>query len=371
MTTVFITIPWFHPAYKAGGPVQSIANMVTVLDEGFRFFIFCGDTDLNGVAIEVPERNTWLPYNDYTQVMYASKQGRGALLLKEIKKISPDLLYMVGLYAYDFTWLPLQQGKAGRKVLSVRGMLHPGALSQKSLKKKLYIGAMKVLGLQHKCSWQASDAQEADYIRAQFGNVNIFTAGNFPRLFARLSLPAKVPGSLYLISLALISPMKNILLVLQALQQQEATILYHICGPVKDESYWQECQAAIASLPPNIIVKMQGDVPPTQVADILAQGQVFILPSKSENYGHAIIEALSAGLPVITSHHTPWQNLQEEQAGINVDTSPATIGNAIRFFAELDTAGMEAYAAGAASYARKQADIEKIKQAYQWMANPV
>ena len=345
--------------------------MVAALDEGFRFFIFCSDTDLNGAAIEVPERNTWLPYNDHTQVMYASKQGRGALLLKELRRINPDVLYMVGLYSYDFTWLPLQRGVAKRKLLSVRGMLHPGALTQKALKKKLYIGAMKLLGLQHKCSWQASDAQEADYIRALFGEVNLFTAGNFPRLFARLNLPAKVPGSLYLISLALISPMKNILLVLQALQQQEATIFYHICGPVKDDNYWQECKDVIAGLPPNIIVKMQGDIPPAQVAETLAQGQVFILPSKSENYGHAIIEALSAGLPVITSHNTPWKNLQQEQAGINVDTMAQSIGEAIRFFAGMDMAGMEAWSAGAAAYACKRADIEKIKQDYQWMANPV
>ena len=30
---IFILIPWFHPAYKAGGPIQSVANMVNGLRE--------------------------------------------------------------------------------------------------------------------------------------------------------------------------------------------------------------------------------------------------------------------------------------------------------------------------------------------------
>ena len=31
----YILIPWFQPAYKAGGPIQSIANMVKGLSESY------------------------------------------------------------------------------------------------------------------------------------------------------------------------------------------------------------------------------------------------------------------------------------------------------------------------------------------------
>jgi hypothetical protein len=34
LKNIFITIPWFLPAYKAGGPVQSVANMVEQLGGG-------------------------------------------------------------------------------------------------------------------------------------------------------------------------------------------------------------------------------------------------------------------------------------------------------------------------------------------------
>ena len=50
MTKIFITIPWFLPAFRAGGPIQSIANLVKEFNEDVEYFIFCGDTDLNGAA---------------------------------------------------------------------------------------------------------------------------------------------------------------------------------------------------------------------------------------------------------------------------------------------------------------------------------
>ena len=42
---------------------------------------------------------------------------------------------------------------------------------------------------------------------------------------------------------------------------------------------------------------------------------VFLFPTLGENYGHVILEALSAGCPCIISDQTPWQHLEENQAG--------------------------------------------------------
>ncbi|MBN8497849.1 MAG: hypothetical protein J0M32_13465 [Candidatus Accumulibacter sp.] len=41
----------------------------------------------------------------------------------------------------------------------------------------------------------------------------------------------------------------------------------------------------------------------------------FFLPPFSENFGHAINEALSVGVPVLISDKTPWRNLQEKGMG--------------------------------------------------------
>lgn len=44
----------------------------------------------------------------------------------------------------------------------------------------------------------------------------------------------------------------------------------------------------------------------------------MLLPTLGENFGHSIIEALSAGLPVIISNRTPWKNLIAEGVGADL-----------------------------------------------------
>ena len=55
--------------------------------------------------------------------------------------------------------------------------------------------------------------------------------------------------------------------------------------------------------------------------EVIAQYHALILFTKGENFGHAIYESLSVGRPVITSYFTPWNDLQEKNAGVNVDIS--------------------------------------------------
>ena len=50
--SIFICIPWFHPAFRAGGPVQSIANMVHEMNRDIDFYIFCANTDLNNTTLK-------------------------------------------------------------------------------------------------------------------------------------------------------------------------------------------------------------------------------------------------------------------------------------------------------------------------------
>lgn len=42
---------------------------------------------------------------------------------------------------------------------------------------------------------------------------------------------------------------------------------------------------------------------------------LFFLTTLGENYGHAIVEALSAGCPVLISNQTPWNDIASRDAG--------------------------------------------------------
>ncbi len=350
--------------------MQSIANMVNELNAGYEFYIFCSNTDLEGLPLNITSTSQWLPYNKHTKVWYAGRQNRSKQLINQLNIIKPGCLYMIGIYSWHFTIIPLFLGEAKVKILSVRGMLHAGALSQKSIKKKVFLQLMIWLGIKKKCGFHATDSLEAAYIEEQFGrNVQLYEAANFPRKIEPLNLPQKKENSLHLISIALISSMKNILLVLQALQNCTGKIQYDIYGPVKEKHYWEQCLSQIHQLPANISVLYHDGISPPCVPEKLATSQVFILPSKSENFGHAIYEALSAGLPVITSNYTPWNALEIEQAGINVETNVDSITNAIIHFAFMDEARFKKWSDGAIKFAAKNIDTVAIKTAYQQMFN--
>lgn len=369
LTTIFIIIPWFHPAYKAGGPIQSIANMVEQFNDSISYKIFCSNTDLGGSILNVPT-GIWTKYNENTQILYTSKNKQSiAVLKKQIKNCKADIIFITGIYSWYFNLVPLLFFNSSRKIVSARGMLHPGALSQKKIKKKIYLSLWKILGLHKKCDFHASNEEEKIYIENIFGKkVNIFISQNFPRIFNRQFPPDKKAGSLKLISVALISPMKNHLLVLEALKSCNEQIDYHIYGPVKENIYWQECLKQMNTLPLNISVKYYGDIPPHEVEKVLSNSHVFILPSKSENFGHAFYEALSAGKPIITSHNTPWNNLNESKAGINISIDkPIELIDSIKYFAAMDQNEFEEWCVGANRYAANSINVDDIKKQYQKM----
>ncbi|HRP18881.1 MAG TPA: hypothetical protein PL128_12855, partial [Ginsengibacter sp.] len=89
-------------------------------------------------------------------------------------------------------------------------MLHPGALQQKTWKKKWFIKAFNLVGFPKRVAFHATDEQEASYIRSQFGNKSaIFIAGNIPNFIGKMPSPTKSKNELKLLTIALISPMKN------------------------------------------------------------------------------------------------------------------------------------------------------------------
>ena len=363
---IFITIPWFLPAYRAGGPIQSIANLVREFHVGVKYYIFTSDTDLNGAALDNITVNEWVDFNEHTKVWYAGPEKISDSLVKRVEAVKPDVLFIVGVFSWHFNMVPVMFCKVPKKILSTRGMLHPGALSQKKLKKKIFLQGFKLMEYHHKVDFHATDEEERKFITDQFGKpATIFLAGNYPTNIGYVERERKAAGSLKLVSIAIMSPMKNILLVLQALQQVEARIQYDIYGPVKDENYRDECLLQIKSLPKNVSVFVHKEIEPHEVRSVLAEADVFILPSKSENFGHAMYEALSAGLPLITSHHTPWIDLESSYAGKNVGLDGTSeITSAIEHFAAMPEEQIQKWRQGALIYAALAVDKDILKQRY-------
>lgn len=366
----------FYPSFKAGGPTQSLVNLVRELHSAYEISIVCKHHEMGEIQpMKGIEVNTWINWESKAKVYYWQYGWNEKNELKTIfSTIDPDVVFINGIYSLYFNLLPLwfavQHKKKNKHlsiILSARGMLHTGALSQKSFKKKIYLQLFRLLGLHKAVTWHATDANEAAYIRATMGaSVLVKEAANFPNLLPVVQGPEKKTGELFLGTIALISPMKNHLEVLKALAVCNNPVTWHIFGPVKDEGYWKLCKEQISQLPQHISINYHGELTPQLLQEAMQQFQVFIMPSKSENFGHALVEALSAGKPVITTTTTPFADLEQNGCGMAIDPAEVQNGliNSIRFFAEMNKTDFEKSSAAAVSYIHDKMNPEQLKKTY-------
>ena len=363
MKRILITYNHFLPAFKAGGPIQSIANLIRNIHGEFEIYVITSNTDLGNIEPLNIISNSWQDFeNGKAKVLYLSKNNAKAFYIKKIiQELNPNRIFVNGIYSIPFAIAPAFFFPQ-KTIMHVRGMLHPGALAQKPLKKKLFLLGIKLLGLQEKITFCVSDTLEKEYTRAIFGkNTNIRVAQNFPTTFEAIAPIKKEIGELKLVSIALISAMKNHALVLDSLALVKGKINWDIYGPIKDPAYWEKCKQLMAKLPSNITVVYKGEINPDQVYETLVNYHFFILPSQSENFGHALYEAMIGGKPVITSNYTPWNYLEENNSGYNVDLTIQSLEIAIEKATFLNQITYDNKVLAVRTYAEKAINKKEIK----------
>lgn len=332
MQTILIFVPCYLPGYKFGGPVRSIANMIEALSDEFDFRVFTLDRDLGdeepypGVT---PDR--WNE-RENCRVFYCSPENLTASTILEVtRRTGPDTLYFNGLMNARFTIYPLLLRKLGlldvpRVLLAPRGQLSSEALALKAWKKRSYLTLARLFGLFRDVEWHATSPEEEREIRGQIpGDPPVVRAPNF-----RVRGPEepfrgrpKKPGRLDAVFLSRIDPKKNLHYALELLGGLQGDVTFDVYGPVDDAAYRDRCRAIAENLASNVQVKFAGPVAPDAVLKVLSRYHLFFFPTRNENHGHVIDEALRAGCPVLISDRTPFGDLEDRGAGWVVDLDAA------------------------------------------------
>ena len=136
--------------------------------EGLSFNIICSNKDMDGTVLGVPV-NEWVNYSNNTQVWYSADDNIVPVIKNEMAKQQDAVLYIVGIYDWVYNIKPLLFLKGVKKIISVRGMLHPGALTQKSFKKKAFLFLMKMWGWQRKVIFHVTDEGEREFVIRELG----------------------------------------------------------------------------------------------------------------------------------------------------------------------------------------------------------
>jgi hypothetical protein len=71
LNRLLILYDYFDPAYKAGGPIRSLVNLVKVFEEQMDIHILSSDRDHDGTALKV-ESDRWIAYGKRSKVQYLS-----------------------------------------------------------------------------------------------------------------------------------------------------------------------------------------------------------------------------------------------------------------------------------------------------------
>jgi glycosyltransferase involved in cell wall biosynthesis len=356
-----IFVDWYLPAYKAGGPIQSISNLVSRLKNEFDISVMTSNTDLGEpLDLEGNAINTWVNKDGYRVIYLDAAHQNKTFYNKLFNENEFDTVYFNSLFSVKFTLLPfwLLKDKKIRRVLATRGMLGKGALAIKPLKKRIFLSVFKMLNLHKKVVWHATAQTEAHEIETHFGpERTIQLAPNLSALNSKTCPERhKEPNLLNLFFLSRIAVKKNLKGALVALSKVSHSykINFSIIGPIEENVYWEKCLAVIKATPANLEVNYLGGIPNYELAECLKDKHVLFLPTYAENFGHVIMESWQNGCPVIISDQTPWTKLKTNKLGFDIplDKESEFIA-AIERLASMSQTEYDLWSKSAFNYAKK------------------
>lgn len=318
---------FYLPGYRAGGPIRTLSNMVERLGNEIDFRIITLDRDAG--TNEPFDNISHCDWNKvgHARVLYLNPENISLhSLVKIFKDVQPDVIYLNSFFDNIFTQRILWARRLGQLgkvpvILAPRGEFSSGALGLKWLKKKIYLRITKTIKLYSKLIWHVSSEKEQEDLLCSLSFVcsdDIRIAMNLAPSSELHQIKRKIRNNgepLRVCFLSRVSRMKNLDFALKVMMKVSVPIVFSIYGPKSDAIYWNECEALISILPDNIKVVYEGIVHPSTVKEKLAQHDLFFLPTRGENYGHVIHEALTAGLPVLISDQTPWNEVTKHKVG--------------------------------------------------------
>lgn len=364
----------YIPGYKAGGPIRSIENMTFYLQKKIYFFILTNDRDVGeNESYKDIKIDKWNEIG-FANVYYKSPSKKlTRTIYKVLNDQEHDAVLLNGVFSeYSMRYLMLRMLKIvpDKKVfLMPRGDLADGALSLKSSKKMLYLKIVKKLGMYKNIEFIATSMEEKRNINKVFyDETDCHLVSNFPNkelLSSRVNYLKKEKGSLKLIYLSRITPVKNLKFSLEVLKDIKGEVEFDIYGPIYDVNYWNECLEMIKILPDNIKVNYLGEVDNKFVSSILKKYHALFLPTLGENYGHVIVESLLNGTPVIISDKTPWIDVDNFDAGWALSLeAKEKFTEKISYLISLDYNSYNKHREKSREYVLKKQKPDEIKKEY-------
>ncbi|HEY5040690.1 MAG TPA: glycosyltransferase [Verrucomicrobiae bacterium] len=326
------------------------------------------ETHKNGVQMEIlglqdafteADAPQWVPVTVRSFPIAGPKRfGYAPGLFRHLQRSANDIVHLHGVWQYP-TAATLRWARAtGRPyVVSAHGMLEPWALRRSRFKKTLVNWLFQNICLREAACLRATAEAEVESLR-RLGLKNpvaLIPNGVFiPEVIQKAEAGDRKPEVRRALFLSRIHPKKGLLELVRAWKKYAATLkperlksavggpISGLRSPVSDPwellivgpdegGHLAEVMALVNELGLQDQIRYGGEIWEDDAKwKCYAGADLFVLPSFSENFGLVIAEALGCGVPVVTTHATPWRDLETHQCGWWIDTGVAALADCLK-----------------------------------------
>lgn len=325
-----------------GGPALSVTSLATALsNKGIFSHLFT--LDYPNLGKQVKAENVKLhsyPTTSFTKSLrgFQPNASRG---LWQLASTELDLIHNHGLWL--FPNLYARQSAVGNRLpllISPRGMLESWSLKHGRLKKWLAWFLYEHKNLSTAITFHATSAEEALSIRRLGFQQPIALIPNGVHFADKSKQPSRetltqsfpeLSDKKWLLFLSRIHPKKgldNLLQVWQKLARKFIDWHLVIAGP-DSIGYQAKLESLIAELALEQRVTFTGMLTGESKEAALANADLFVLPTHSENFGIAVAESLAHAVPVVTTTAAPWQDLSTYECGWWVENNQQALAAAL------------------------------------------
>jgi glycosyltransferase involved in cell wall biosynthesis len=339
--------PSYYPAFKYGGPTQAIFLLTKALvKKNTNVDVF---TTNAGIEKKNIRTNTWYDYEGvrvkYFRYIGYEHYNFSVTYLNELRKTvkNYDLVHITALWNFPVLVASFLSSKYNLPYLiTLNGVLTKEAFNIKSTRiKKIYFNLFSKKNIFHSSALHFTSKYEEEKF-LEFTNITKKSSFIIPNgldlsaitfneeiFFEQFPL---LKDKKYILFLGRLNKIKGIDVLISAFKKlsQEFTDLFLvICGPDND-NYRLEIDNFLDHTVINKIM-FTGSITEKDKWTALKSAELFVLPSYSENFGLAAIEAMACGTPVIVSNKVGiYKEVQEAEAGLVVETTPESIYTGIK-----------------------------------------
>ena len=275
----------------------------------------CAELASLGIHIKLLTQNSAnkVPITETDRFIVAFKNLWGLFLYgSRLKSSEIDLIHLQHIWnPYIQIMAFWAQQKKIPYIITPRGMLEPWILARNPWKKKIALFLYQKKAIKRASYLHATSQMEAENIKKMGFNNPIRIIPNGIDLNETKQIKTFY-GTKKMVFLSRIHQKKGIELLLEAwgtIETKGWTL--EIAGNGEVAYIESLIQAAKHLENVRFIGPQYGEAK----WNFLRSADVLVLPTHSENFGMAVAEALAVGVPVITTHGTPWEDLETYECG--------------------------------------------------------